>query len=167
MNQILLRQFTILSAFFGAVLGVATLVPFIGKPAFFAVLCLTSTIVIVIMTRLGYLKLLNVKDSIIAGAIIGFVSFIAFCVVFLPCFFLLSKLSFYNLYGGVEMVLRAGSFGIITMFVLFMGIFSATINAFSGFLTFYIMDFLGASRGHESTSGLPDGAGPFNASEEG
>jgi hypothetical protein len=142
MNETLLKQFSILGAFFGAVLGVLTLIPLIGKLAFFVLLCLTSVIVIVIMTRMGYLEQLPVRDSVAAGAVIGFVSFIAFCVVFLPLFALLSKLSFYTLYGGVAMVLRAGTFGIMTMFVLFMGVFSATINAFSAFLTFYVMDFI-------------------------
>jgi hypothetical protein len=94
------------------------------------------------MKYYGYIEQLPVKISVIAGFIIGFVSFIAFCVVFLPLFALLGKLSFYNIYPGVAMVLRAGTFGVITMFVMFMGIFSATINSFTAFLTFYVIEFL-------------------------
>ncbi len=142
MNRTLLRQFTVLSAFFGAVLAVLTLIPFAGKLAFFALVCFTSTIVILIMRKYGYLDSLPVRDSAVAGALIGFVSFIVFCVVFLPLFALLSKLSFYNIYGGVDMVLRTGTFGVTVMFVLFMGVFSATVNSFSAFLTFYLADFL-------------------------
>ncbi len=142
MNEILVRQIAILSAFFGAVLAVATLVPVLGKLSFMVLLCLMSPIVVIIMTRLGYMGKLEVRESVAAGGIIGFVSFVVFCMVFLPLFALLSKLSFYNMYEGVLMVLKAGTFGIIMMFVVFMGVVSATVNAFSAFLTFYVADFI-------------------------
>ena len=42
---------------------------------------------------------------------------------------------------GVSMALSNASFGLITVLVIFMGVLSATINAFSGFLTYYGIDF--------------------------
>ena len=43
---------------------------------------------------------------------------------------------------GVGLMLGNASFFILVVISLFMGVLSATINAFTGFLTFYVLDFL-------------------------
>jgi len=143
MNKTLLKQTSILSVILGVALGILTLIPFIGKIAFIILMCLASAIIIIFMLKVELLDLLSIKESVILGAIIGFVSFIAFCVVYLPFVAILGKVfGLYSLYG-ISIALQAGSTGIIILMVLFMGVLSATINAFTAFLTFYLAEFLG------------------------
>jgi len=142
MNKVLLKQLVILSVITGLALGVITLVPFIGKIAFWTEMCLVSVFVIIFLTRSGAMQELPAKESIVTGAVIGFVSFIAFCAVYLPLLAGLSSISNLYINNGIAMALRAGSPGIIIMLVVFVGVLSATLNAFSAFLTFYIAEFL-------------------------
>ncbi|MDR1168843.1 MAG: hypothetical protein LBK53_08170 [Heliobacteriaceae bacterium] len=141
MNKIPLKQALALSALMGAVLGVLTLIPLAGKIAFFILLCFSSVIVIIFMLRLGLTKKLSVTESVMLGALTGFIAFIAFCAVYLPAVFILGQVfRIYSLYG-VYIVLKAGSFWIISVLVIFTGVLSAVINAFSAFLTSYLPEF--------------------------
>ena len=78
MNLTLLRQVGILSSILGALLGIITLIPIIGNISFLTLMCLSSAIVILIMVHCELLDRLSVKESVSLGALIGFVSFIAF-----------------------------------------------------------------------------------------
>jgi hypothetical protein len=62
--------------------------------------------------------------------------------VYLPVVALLGKVfGLYSLYG-ISVALQAGSLGIIILLVLFMAVLSATVNAFTAFLTFYVINFI-------------------------
>lgn len=140
MNLTLLRQITILSAVLGAVLGILTLIPFIGNIAFFTLMCLTSAIIIILMIRCEMLEMLSVKEGMTLGAIIGFISFIVFAIVYLPCVTVLGKVfKLYSLYG-ISLIMSVGSLGVIMMLTIFTAVLSAVINAFTAFLTFYGID---------------------------
>lgn len=141
MNKNILKQISLLSLFLGGALGVMTVIPYIGEIAFWVLMCLASTAVILFMTKLNMLRINSVQESVMLGAIIGFISFIGFSILYIPIIIGLAKLlQFYPNYG-VSMALSNASFGLITVIVIFMGILSATINAFSGFLTYYGIDF--------------------------
>lgn len=141
MNKSILKKISLLSLFLGAALGVITAIPYIGDIAFWILMCVSSTIVIIFMTKLEMLKINSVQESAVLGAIIGFVAFIGFSVFYMPLIIALAKLlQIYPNYG-VSMALSNASFGLITVLVIFMGVLSATINAFSGFLTYYGIDF--------------------------
>jgi hypothetical protein len=144
MNKLLLKQILILSAFLGLVIGLVTLIPVVGKLAFITLMCFTSAIIIVFMQRLGLMEQLDTKASVIFGAIIGFVAFIAFSIVYLPATALLDR--FFNVTSGISIALRSGTFGIISILVIFMGILAATMNAFSAFMTFYVIEFIRENR---------------------
>lgn len=141
MNKTILKQAAFLSIFLGAALGVITVIPFLGDIAFWILMCLSAAAVILFMTKLEMLSVKSVQESAVLGAIIGFISFIGFSVLYIPLIIALAK--FFQIYPnyGVSMALSNASFGLIIVLVIFMAVLCATINAFSGFLTYYGMDF--------------------------
>lgn len=141
MNKKVLKQTSILSIFLGTILGIITLIPFIGNLAFWLLMCFASTAIIIFMTKFEILEIKTVQESSILGAIIGFISFLGFSIFYIPSIMLLSKVFGISSNYGVSMALNNASFGIIIAIVIFMGVLSATINAFSGFLTYYGIDF--------------------------
>ncbi len=141
MNKTILKQISLLSIFLGAALGVITIIPFIGEIAFWTLMCLSSAAVILFMIKLEMLEIKSVQESAVLGAIIGFIAFIGFSIFYIPLIIMLAKFfQFYPNYG-VSMALSNASTGLIILLVLFMGVLCATINAFSGFLTYYGIDF--------------------------
>ena len=145
-NYVLLRQISILSVFFGAVLGAVTLIPYLGVVSFVFLLCFISPIVILLLTKYDCLSYLSTKDSIIIGAISGFVSYLGFSIIYVPISVILMKFFHIAANYGVGLMLEHASFFILVVISLFMGVLSATVNAFTGFLTFYVMDFLDVFR---------------------
>lgn len=141
MNKTILKQAAFLSVFLGAALGVITVIPFLGDIAFWILMCMSAAVVILFMTKLEMLYVKSVQESAVLGAIIGFISFIGFSVLYIPLIIALAK--FFQIYPnyGVSMALSNASFGLIIVLVIFMAVLCATINAFSGFLTYYGMDF--------------------------
>ena len=77
-NFILLKQIAILSAFFGAVLGALTLIPYLGVISFVFLICFISPLVIWILVKYNCLSLSSIKDSVITGAISGFIAYMGF-----------------------------------------------------------------------------------------
>lgn len=142
MNKLLLKQVSILSIIAGIVLAFLTLIPFVGQLAFIALMSLVAAFIISFMVKIDLLEILSIRESVILGALIGFVSFMAFAIVYLPIVALMGR--FFNLYYlyGISMLLNVGSFGVIFLLTIFVAILSATINAFSAFITFYVLEFL-------------------------
>ena len=142
MDKSLLKLILLISAFIGGLGAVLTFIPFVGQVAFWILLCFASVIVLVFLMRTGLLELYTVQESVTIGAIVGFVSFMVFCIIYVPVVIILLK--FFNYYSnyGVAVMLKAASFWIIFILSVFMAILSATINAFTGFLTFYVSEFM-------------------------
>lgn len=142
MDKSLLKLILLISAFIGGLGAVLTFIPFVGQVAFWILLCFASVIVMVFLMRTGLLELYTVQESVTIGAIVGFVSFMVFCIIYVPVVIILLK--FFNYYSnyGVAVMLKAASFWIIFILSVFMAILSATINAFTGFLTFYVSEFM-------------------------
>lgn len=142
MNKLLLKQVSILSIIAGIILALLTLIPVVGQLAFIVLMALVSAIIIVFMAKFDLIDIMEIRESVVLGALIGFVSFLAFAVVFLPAAWGLGR--FFNLayLYGISMILNVGSFGIIFLLTLFVAVLSATINAFSAFITFYVLEFL-------------------------
>ena len=90
-NYILLRQISILSIFFGLLLGLVTLIPYAGAISFVFLLCFVAPLVIWILIKYGCISLSSVKDSVIVGAIAGFVSYMGFSIIYVPISVLLMK----------------------------------------------------------------------------
>ncbi len=141
-NFILLKQIAILSAFFGAVLGALTLIPYLGVISFVFLICFISPLVIWILVKYNCLSLSSIKDSVITGAISGFIAYMGFSIIYVPISVILMKLFHISANIGVGYMLGNASFFLLLILSLFMGVLGATVNAFTGFLTFYVLDFI-------------------------
>ena len=142
MNKLLLQQITFFSSLLGGLLALVTLIPFIGQIGFFLLMCCASVFVILFMMRLELIEFYEIKESVLVGALIGAISYIAFSVVYIPVVIILMK--FFGLYTnyGVSLILSSASFWILVVLTAFMAVLSATVNAFSAFLTFYINEVI-------------------------
>ena len=132
-NYVLLRQISVLSIFFGALLGAITLIPYVG-------------IVIWILVKYNCLSLSSIKDSVIVGALAGFVSYMGFSIIYVPISVILMKFFHIAANYGVGLMLENANFFILVVISLFLGVLSATVNAFTGFLTFYVIDLVNSMR---------------------
>ncbi len=141
-NYVLLRQISILSVFFGAVLGALTLIPYIGTFSMLFLICFIAPLVIWILIKYECLSLNSIKDSIIVGSLSGFISYMGFSIVYVPISIVLMKYFHIAANYGIGLMLNDASVFILIVLSVFMGVLSATINAFTGFLTFYIIDFI-------------------------
>ena len=83
-NKLLIKQMATLSGVLGLILGVLTIIPFICNFSFFALIVLAAPIILFYMKKLDMIGILDVKQGAMYGAIVGFVSFLAFSVSFVP-----------------------------------------------------------------------------------
>lgn len=145
-NYVLLRQISVLSIFFGALLGALTLIPYVGTLSFIFLICFISPIVIWILVKYNCLSLSSIKDSVIVGALAGFVSYMGFSIIYVPISVILMKFFHIAANYGVGLMLENANFFILVVISLFLGVSSATVNAFTGFLTFYVIDLVNSMR---------------------
>ena len=139
---ILLKRISILSAFFGAILGFITLIPFIGTYSLVFLFCFIAPLVIWILVKYNCLSLSSVKGSVITGAIAGMVAYLGFSIVYIPISVILMKLFNLSANYGIGLTLLNANLFILVVLSLFMSVLSATINAFTGFLTFYVIELM-------------------------
>lgn len=141
-NFILLRQISILSIFFGLITGLITLIPYIGTVSFIFLICFIAPLVIWLLVKYNCLSLSTIKDSIIVGSIAGFVAYLGFSIIYIPISVILMKLFHLSANYGIGLMLSNASFFILIVLSLFMAVLGATINAFTGFLTYYVIEFI-------------------------
>ncbi len=142
MNISLIKLIVMFSAFIGVVAGFLSVIPFIGGWIFFILMCLSAVIEMGFLIKIKVLPLDSVQESATIGGLIGFISFIAFSIVYMPLVLILLKVFKYYTNYGVALALNNSSFWIIIFVSLFMAILSATINAFTGFLTYYVSELI-------------------------
>lgn len=149
-NVLLLKQIAILSAIAGAGLAVVSIIPYINVFSFSILMLVLSGGILYYMKRNNMIGIFDLREGSIFGATVGFVSFIAFSIVFVPLDILLSLLSkgfhaflsfipvhtsfllyFFNNFGG---------FIVLVMLVIFVALLSALMNAFTGMVTAYIYE---------------------------
>ncbi len=155
MNKLLFQQITFFSSVLGGLLALITLLPFIGQIGFFILMCFASVVVILLMMKLELIEFYEVKESVVVGALIGAISYIAFSIIYIPIVIILMK--FFGLYTnyGVSLILSSASFWILVVLTVFMAVLSATVNAFSAFLTYYINDII-KGMNHNNTTDKND-----------
>ncbi len=151
-NILLLKQIAIISAMCGGALGVISIVPYINIFSFSILMLCLSAGVLVYMKQKDLIGIFDLREGSIFGAIIGFVSFIAFSIVFIPLDIILSFLTkgihtlinfipihtsflmyFFNNFGGIV---------VLIMLIIFVGLLSALMNAFTGLITAYFYEAL-------------------------
>ncbi len=140
MEKETLKQIVILSALCGVALALFALLPVIVKLAVFILMTCVSLPVIFLLRRAGALQSFTVKESLIIGAICGFVSYAVFSIVYLPLVYLLSTIFAIGYLGGFVLMLKLSNFGLIMMFTIFISIVSVLFNSFTSLVYFYIAD---------------------------
>ena len=143
MNLLLLKQLSILSAFAGAILGFITIIPYVSFISFMLLILCLSAFVLAYLKQNELIGIISVREGCIFGAVIGFVSFLAFPVVFTPISMLLGWLIPSYTQGFMRFFLGSfGSFIVMIFLIIFMGGISALFNAFSGLVTAYIYELI-------------------------
>lgn len=136
-KQLLLKQMSMLSSVLGLILGVLTVIPFICNFSFFALIVLATPLVLIYMKKLDMIGILDIRQGAMYGAVIGFISFIAFSVSFVPLATIIGFIYKGSYYLGVSLLFRSGFF-VLIMMVFFVAILAALMNAFSGLVTVYL-----------------------------
>ena len=140
-KQLLLKQMGMLSSVLGLVLGVITIIPFICNFSFFALIVLSAPIILVYMKKLDMIGILDIRQGAMYGAIIGFISFVAFSVSFVPLATIIGFIYKGSYYLGVSLLFRTGFF-VLIMMVFFVALLAALMNALSGLVTIYVYNQL-------------------------
>ncbi len=146
MNRQLARRIIILSALAGVCIGVASIIPIVVKFLVFVLMTCISVPVMMVLRKYGVYEVSSVKGSLLAGALSGFVSYIAFSVVFLPLVFVLSSFFAISYLGGLVLMLKLSNFALVLMFTIFISIVSIIFNAFSSLLYYYIVSSLSGEK---------------------
>lgn len=142
MNPLIMKQTAILSAILGGILGILTLIPFVRNFSFMILILCISAVVIVYMKRHELIGIIDLKEGALLGAIIGFVSFVSFSVVFIPLVTIVGWI-FKGYYTyGISYMLKVSGFFVLIMLVIFLAVLSALMNAFSGLVTAYVYEIL-------------------------
>ncbi len=143
MNLLLLKQLSILSAFAGVILGLVTIVPYLSLFSFLILIVCLSAFVIVYLKQNELIGLISVREGCIFGAVIGFVSFIAFSVVYAPISMLLGWLFPSYTQGFLRFFMTSfGSVVVMILLMILMAGISAMFNAFAGLVTVYVYELI-------------------------
>lgn len=143
MEKETLKNLFVLSALCGVALAFFALLPVVVKFAVFILMTCVSLPVIIILRRIGALKIFTVKESLIVGAICGFASFMVFSAIYLPLIYLLSSFVAISYLGGFVLLLKFSNLGLMLMFTFFISTVSIMFNAFTSLVYFYIINSIG------------------------
>lgn len=140
MNISLFRLIAIMSGFMGLVCGFLSLLPYLDGIAFFVLICFSAVIVMGLLMKSTILRIESTAEGITIGAIIGFISYIAFSVIYLPLIIISARVFHYSPNYSIAIFASHANLFILLVISVFIAIVSATINAFTGFLVYYITE---------------------------
>ena len=140
MNILLIKQISILSAVLGGLLGLITLIPYIGVLSFLICIFAAGSLILYYMQKIELIGELDTKAWSIYGALSGFVSFIGFSITFIPLATIIGMIFKTSYYLGISIMFRVGFFITILM-ILFVAILSALMNGFGAMTTSYVLNF--------------------------
>lgn len=143
MNLLLLKQISILSAIAGVALGLITIIPFINLFSFMVLMLCLSVFILFYMRKNELIGIINLREGCLIGAVIGFVSFMAFSVVYIPITMLLGWLIPSYSQGWIRFFMGGfGTFIVMLFLVLFVAGLSALFNGFAGLVYVYITELI-------------------------
>ncbi len=143
MNLLLLKQLSILSAFAGAILGFITVIPYLSFISFMILILCLSAFVLTYLKQNDLIGIISIREGCIFGAVIGFVSFIAFSVIYTPISMLLGWLIPAYTQGFLRFFLTSfGSFVVMLLLIILMAGISALFNGFAGLVTAYVYELI-------------------------
>ena len=141
MNIFFVKQISILSLIFGGILGLITLIPYIGLLSFIICSFAAGSLIIYYMQKIELLGEFDTKAWTIYGAISGFVCFIGFCITFTPLAALIGAIAKTSYYLGISIMFRYGFFLTIVL-SLFIAVIVALMNGFGAMTTSYVIQLL-------------------------
>lgn len=143
MNLIILKQLAILSAVAGVALGLITIVPYISFLSFMILLMFLSAFILVYLKQNDLIGIINTREGCIYGALIGFVSFIAFSLVYTPISMLIGWLIPTYTQGFLRFFLNSfGSLIVMLLLMILMAGISALFNGFTGLVTAWVYELI-------------------------
>ena len=144
MNLLLLKQLSILSAIAGVIFGLITVVPYVSFFSFLILITCLSAFVLAYLKQNDLIGIISIREGCIFGAVIGFVSFLAFSVAFAPISMLLGWLIPSYTQGFLRFFVSAGfgSFVVMLLLIILMAGISALFNGFAGLVTAYVYDLI-------------------------
>lgn len=143
MNLLLLKQLSILSVFAGAILGLITIIPYVSAFSFLLLILFLSAFVLVYLKQNDLIGIISIREGCIFGAVIGFVSFIAFSVVYTPISMLLGWLIPSYSQGFLRFFMTSfGSFVVMILLMILMAGISALFNGFAGLVTAWVYELI-------------------------
>ncbi len=143
MNLLLLKQLSILSAFAGAILGFITVIPYLSFISFMILILCLSAFILAYLKQNDLIGIISIKEGCIFGAVIGFVSFISFSIVYTPISMLLGWLIPAYTQGFLRFFLSSfGSFIVMVLLIILMAGISALFNGFAGLVTAYVYELI-------------------------
>ncbi|MBD5402385.1 hypothetical protein HDR58_06245 [bacterium] len=142
MNRILIKNVIVLSLILGSILGLLAPIPIVGIFMLFGILLLAAPLVMVYLIMDGKLELTTPTDSIITGALVGFSANMSFASAFCIMIFILSQFFNFNQNLFLTAMIVNSPIWLLGVFIIFLGILIATTNAFTGFGTFYVINFI-------------------------
>lgn len=143
MNLLILKQLSILSLFAGAILGFITIIPYVSLFSFLILILCLSAFIITYLKQNDLIGLISVKEGCIFGAVIGFVSFISFSIIYAPISMLIGWLVPTYSQGFLRFFLTSfGSVIVMILLMLLMAGISALFNGFAGLITAYVYELI-------------------------
>jgi len=142
MDRIVVKNLIIVSSILGVILGTLGAVPYIGIWLFLIAILLSAPLTMVYLIMDSKLDLTTIENSIITGAITGFCS----CIFFSSAYSCITAIIFNLLHYSNNKILTSiiinSPMWLLAVFIIFIAVVSATVNAFSGFATYYIINFI-------------------------
>ncbi len=143
MNLLLLKQLSILSAFAGAILGLITIIPYVSMISFWILILCLSAFILAYLKQNDFIGIISVREGCIFGAVIGFVSFIAFSIVYTPISMILGALIPSYTQGFLRFFMSSfGSIVVMILIMVLMAGISALFNGFAGLVTAYVYELI-------------------------
>ena len=143
MNLLLLKQLSILSAFAGAILGFVTIFPYVSALSFAILIFFLSAFILVYLKQNDLIGIINIREGCVFGAIIGFVSFMAFSVIYSPISMLLGWLIPAYTQGFLRFFMTSfGSVVVMILLMILMAGISALFNGFTGLVTAWVYELI-------------------------
>ena len=143
MNLLLLKQLAILSAFAGTILGFVTIIPYVSALSFAILIFFLSAFILVYLKQNDLIGIINIREGCVFGAIIGFVSFMAFSVIYSPISMLLGWLIPAYTQGFLRFFMTSfGSVVVMILLMILMAGISALFNGFTGLVTAWVYELI-------------------------
>ena len=143
MNLLLLKQLAILSAFAGAILGFVTIIPYVSALSFAILIFFLSAFILAYLKQNDLIGIINIREGCVFGAIIGFVSFMAFSVIYSPISMLLGWLIPAYTQGFLRFFMTSfGSVVVMILLMILMAGISALFNGFTGLVTAWVYELI-------------------------